>query len=48
MVNKNKKDLDHKMFTNKDGHVEGGVEIEATDPQETQEQDVQEVVKKTC
>ena len=29
------------MFTNKDGHLEGGVEIEATNPQETQEQDVQ-------
>jgi len=25
----------------KDGHLEGGVEIEATNPQETQEQEVQ-------
>ena len=41
MVNKNKKDLNHEMFTNKDGHLEGGVEIEATNPQETQEQEVQ-------
>ena len=41
MVNKNKKDLNHEMFTNKDGHLEGGVEIEATNPQETQEQYVQ-------
>ena len=41
MAEKNKKDLNHEMFTNKDGHLEGGVEIEATNPQETQEQDVQ-------
>jgi len=41
MVNKNKKDLNHEMFTNKDGFLEGGVEIEATNPQETQEQEVQ-------
>ena len=41
MVEKNKKDLNHEMFTNKDGHLEGGVEIEASNPQETQEQDVQ-------
>ena len=41
MVNKNKKDLNHEMFTNKDGHLEGGVEIEATNTQETQEQEVQ-------
>ena len=41
MAEKNKKDLNHDMFTNKDGYVEGGVEIEATNPQETQEQDVQ-------
>ena len=34
MVNKNKKDLNHEMFTNKDGHLEGGVEIEATNTQE--------------
>ena len=28
-------------FTNKDGYVEGGKEIETTSPQETQEQEVQ-------
>jgi hypothetical protein len=33
MVNKNKKDLNHEMFTNKDGHLESGVEIEATNSQ---------------
>ena len=41
MVEKNKKDLNHEMFTNKDGYVEGGIEIKGTNPQETQEQDVQ-------
>ena len=41
MVNKNKKDLNHEMFTNKDGYVEGGIEIKGTNPQETQEQEVQ-------
>ncbi len=41
MAEKNKKDLNHEMFTIKDGHLEGGVEIEATNPHETQEQDVQ-------
>jgi len=28
MAEKNKKDLNHEMFTNKDGYVEGGVEVE--------------------
>ena len=41
MVEKNKKDLNHEMFTNKDGYVEGGIEIKGTNPQETQEQEVQ-------
>ena len=40
MVEKNKKDLNHEMFTNKDGYVEGGIEIKGTNPQETQEQEV--------
>ena len=30
MVEKNKKDLNHEMFTNKDGYVEGGIEIKGT------------------
>ena len=29
------------MFTNKDGYVEGGKEIEMTNPSETQEAEVQ-------
>ena len=41
MVKKNKKDLNHEMFTNKEGYVEGGKEIEMTNPAETQEQEVQ-------
>ena len=36
-----KKNLNHEMFTNKDGYVECGKEIETTNPQETQEQEVQ-------
>ena len=36
-----KKNLNHEMFTNKDGYVEGGIEIKGTNPQETQEQEVQ-------
>ena len=36
MVNKNKKDLNHEMFTNKDGHKNGGVEVEVSNPNETQ------------
>ena len=41
MAEKNKKDLNHEMFTNKDGYVEGGKEIEMTDPSEMQEAEVQ-------
>jgi len=41
MAEKNKKDLNHEMFTNKDGYVEGGIDVEMTDPSDTQEQDVQ-------
>jgi hypothetical protein len=41
MVEKNKKDLNQDMFTNKDGYVEGGIEIETTNPTETQEAEVQ-------
>jgi hypothetical protein len=41
MAEKNKKDLNHEMFTNKDGYATGGVEVEITDPAETQEQEVQ-------
>ena len=29
------------MFTNKDGYVEGGIEIETTNPTETQDAEVQ-------
>ena len=36
-----KKGLNHEMFTNKDGYVEGGKEIETTDPSEMQEAEVQ-------
>ena len=36
-----KKNLNHEMFTNKDGYVEGGKEIETTNPAETQEEEVQ-------
>ena len=41
MAEKNKKDLNQEMFTNKDGYVEGVIEIETTNPAETQEQEVQ-------
>jgi hypothetical protein len=41
MAEKNKKDLNQKMFTNKDGYVKGGIEIETTNPTETQEEQVQ-------
>jgi|TARA_E500000178_G_C16941357_1_gene716576 hypothetical protein len=41
MVKENKKDVDFSMFTDKDGYKKGGVEIEATNPTETQEFDVQ-------
>ena len=36
-----KKNLNHEMFTIKDGYVEGGKEIEMTNPAETQEEEVQ-------
>ena len=41
MAEENKKSLNHEMFTNKDGYVEGGKEIEMTNPAETQEEMVQ-------
>jgi len=41
MAEENKKSLNHEMFTNKDGYVEGGKEIEMTDPSETQDAEVQ-------
>ena len=41
MAEENKKNLNHEMFTNKDGYVEGGKEIEMTNPAETQEAEVQ-------
>ena len=41
MAEKNKKDLNQKMFTNKDGYVEGGIDVEMTNPSDTQEQEVQ-------
>jgi len=41
MAEKNKKDLNQEMFTNKDGYVKGGIEIETTNPTETQDAEVQ-------
>jgi len=41
MAEKNKKDLNQEMFTNKDGYVEGGIDVEMTNPSDTQEQEVQ-------
>ena len=41
MAEKNKKDLNQEMFTNKDGYVEGGIDAEMPDPSEMQEQEVQ-------
>ena len=41
MAEKNKKDLNQEMFTNKDGYVECGIDVEMTDPSEMQEQEVQ-------
>ena len=35
------KHVDFEQFTDKDGYVEGGKEIETTDPSEMQEADVQ-------
>ena len=40
MAEENKKNLNHEMFTNKDGYVEGGKEFEMTNPAETQEAEV--------
>jgi len=41
MVKKNKKDVDFAMFTDKDGYKKGGIDVETTNPAETQEFDVQ-------
>jgi len=41
MKSGNKKEVDHSMFVNKDGYKNGGVEIEMTNPQETQSFEVQ-------
>ena len=41
MAEENKKNLNHEMFTNKDGYVEGGIDGEMTNPSDTQEQEVQ-------
>ena len=41
MAEENKKNLNHEMFTNKDVYVEGGKEVEMTNPAETQEEEVQ-------
>ena len=41
MAEENKKGLNHEMFTNKDGYVEGGIDVEMTNPSDTQEQEVQ-------
>ena len=35
------KEVDHSKFTNKDGYLVGGVEIEMSNPQETQVEVVQ-------
>jgi hypothetical protein len=35
------KHVDFEQFTDKDGYQKGGVEIETTNPSETQEQEVQ-------
>ena len=32
--------VDHDMFTNKDGHKNGGVDVEVSKPNETQDADV--------
>lgn len=41
MAEKNKKNIDHSMFTDKAGYLKGGVDVEMSNPQETQEQEVQ-------
>lgn len=40
MKKSDKKDINHSKFVNKDGYLNGGVEVEMTNPQETQEQQV--------
>jgi len=35
------KEVDHSKFTDKDGYLVGGVDIEMSNPQETQIQEVQ-------
>jgi len=35
------KHVNEEQFTDKDGYLKGGVEIETTNPSETQEQEVQ-------
>ena len=35
------KEVDHSKFTNKDGYLVGGVEVEMSNPQETQVEVVQ-------
>ena len=41
MAEKNKKNIDFAMFTDKDGYKKGGIDVEMSNPQETQEQEVQ-------
>ena len=41
MAEKNKKNIDFAMFTDKDGYKKGGIDVELSNPQETQEQPVQ-------
>ena len=41
MAEKNKKNIDFKMFTGKDGYKKGGIDVEMSNPAETQEQEVQ-------
>ena len=36
MKSMNKRPIDHQIFVDKDGHKKGGVEIETTNPTETQ------------
>jgi len=37
MKSSEKRSVDHSMFVDKDGYKKGGVEVEMTNPQETQE-----------
>jgi hypothetical protein len=41
MAKENKNDIDFAMFTDKDGYKKGGIDVEVSNPQETQEQPVQ-------